>query len=566
VAPAVEPAGPSAGAVPKGLIPADRLDEILTIAAVDPLQKVFRESSYFPEAPAIADVARGEYASLQFVLRAGRKIRNLSVRVEPIVLGKATLTGATARFVGYVKVSRRAPAPSADRLVSLSGYFPDPLLDQTAIDVSRDIAQPVWLTVPIPPNAIPGKYEGKITFLGTIEGKPFRVSRHFTVNVFPVTITGTRLWVTNWFFTDPDTLKIFNGGQPVEKYSSRYWELVRQLARVMKAYRQNVAWVHPLDLVQFKLDGEQWSFDFANFDQMVSLLVEEGVIGRIEGGHIGGRESTWESQFVVDVPVVKPEGTTLEKRPVSDPEANSFYSQFIPALMGHLKDKGWDGVYIQHLADEPTAVNAKSYVEIAAFIKSLAPGLKIIEACHSKDVNNMVNVWVPELDFFSSDYEFYQARQQAGDELWFYTCLAPQGEFPNRFIELPLLKTRYIHWLNFRYGATGYLHWGFNCWQSAAEGNPYGETTGIIMESGNTLPGGDSWIVYPENGRVLSSIRLEAMRDGIFDYELLKMLEEKQPEKAREICRNQVFTFTNCDLDIRTFRKARTALLELLSQ
>jgi hypothetical protein len=56
------------------------------------------------------------------------------------------------------------------------------------------------------------------------------------------------------------------------------------------------------------------------------------------------------------------------------------------------------------------------------------------------------------------------------------------------------------------------------------------------------------------------------MRDGIFDYELLKMLEEKQPDKAREICRNLVFTFTNYDMDIRAFRRARREILELLSK
>jgi hypothetical protein len=564
--PPVETAGPSFPRSQRGLIPAAVLGEILTVAAVDPLEKVFRESTYFPDMEAEADAARGEYASLQFVLRSSKNIRNLAVKLEPILFGKASLTGATAKFVGYVKVSRVTPDPSRDRLTPLSGYFPDPLLERPALDVPRDNTQPVWVTVPVPQDAVPGMYHGRITFGGTVEGKAFRLTRPFTVNVFPATIIGSRLWVTNWFFTDPRTLRFLNNGQPVEKGSSRYWDFVRMLARIMKAYRQNVAWVHPLDLVKFSQTGNVWSFDFSDFDKMVGVLMEEGVIGRIEGGHIGGRETTWESQFVVNVPIPGPEGTVLEKRPITDPVACNFYTQFIPALMFHLKDKGWDGIYMQHIADEPIPMNTRSYVDIASFIKNLAPHLKIVEACHSKDVDNIINIWVPQLDFFSSDYAFYQERQQAGDEVWFYTCLAPQGEFPNRFIELPLLKTRYIHWLNFKYGATGYLHWGLNYWQNAGEGNPYGETTGIIMESGNLLPGGDSWIVYPDNGRLESSIRLEAMRDGLHDYELLKMLEQKRPEKAREIANRLVFDFTNCDLDIRSFRRARREILELLSQ
>ena len=56
------------------------------------------------------------------------------------------------------------------------------------------------------------------------------------------------------------------------------------------------------------------------------------------------------------------------------------------------------------------------------------------------------------------------------------------------------------------------------------------------LESGNTLPGGDSWIVYPKNGKLYSSIRLEAMRDGIADYTLLQMLAQKEPDLAKELC------------------------------
>lgn len=581
VTPAAAPSGPGAsrGAV-RGEIPAAELEDMLTVAAVDSLQKVFRESSYFPGEGAVADAARGEYASVQFVLRSSRVIRYLAAGVDSVRSGESRLAGATARFVGYVKVSQRTPEPSEDRLLPLSGYYPDPLLESAAVDVPRDCAQPVWVTVPVPQDAAPGAYQGTVTFTGQIEGRTFRVSRTFTVNVHPVTVTGTRLWVTNWFFTSPEVMKMMNGGLPVEERSDRWWELVRVLARKMKEYRQNVAWVHPLDLVGFGRQGDRWTFDFADFDKMTGLLVDEGVARRIEGAHIGGREAGWESRVVVHVPAVKSDGaaggageaaagdpagrTVLGKRPISDPEARAFYAQFIPALMAHLVDKGWDKIYIQHIADEPIPMNTDTYVEIAAFVKSLAPGLRIIEACHSKDVNDIIDIWVPQLNFFGDDLAFYEARRKAGDEVWFYTCLAPQGDYPNRFIELPLIKTRYVHWLNFRYGATGYLHWGFNAWYHASGGNPFLEAS-ALQEGGNPLPGGDCWIAYPGNGKVLSSIRLEAMRDGIFDHELLSMLEERQPGRAGEIAAKLVFSLTHVDLDIKAFRRARAEILDLLS-
>ena len=304
-----------------------------------------------------------------------------------------------------------------------------------------------------------------------------------------------------------------------------------------------------------------YTFDFTNFDRAVEIFIEEGVIGRIEGGHIGTRESTWTTPFQVFVPVTENDETTFEKYDASSETATEFYGQFIPALMRHLEDRGWREIYMQHLADEPITENVDSYIEIANLVHQHAPDLDIVEACHSKDLDETVKIWVPQLNFLNEDADFYRERAEAGDEIWFYTCLAPQGEYANRFVELPLLKTRVLHWINFRAASPGYLHWGFNFWR----GDPFDEVTGIITESGNVLPGGDAWIVYPGYGKLLSSIRLEAMRDGIVDYDLLKRFETLDPERAAELARRVVYNFERYDMDIPSFREKRREVLKTLS-
>ena len=100
--------------------------------------------------------------------------------------------------------------------------------------------------------------------------------------------------------------------------------------------------------------------------------------------------------------------------------------------------------------------------------------MRVMEATQTRELVGAVNTWVPILDHFHRDYEFLRQRQKAGDEVWFYTCCGPTGSFANRFIELPLIKTRLLHWINFRYGAAGYLHWGFNYWNPAS--SPFDET------------------------------------------------------------------------------------------
>ena len=540
----------------------EALDDLLIVQAVDPLEKVFRETAVFSPREAVADVARGEHATFQFAIRSARPIKGLRAVAGPVTSEIGALPTPEVGFVGYVKVGRSTPRPSRDRLLPPSGYYPDPILKAPALDVAANLTQPVWLRLAIPKDATPGTYQGTLTLTGQLGERDFEMVQPFTVHVYPPVIDTTSLWVTNWYSLGQDKLALLNDGESVEPYSQTYWELVRVLARTMADYRQNVALISPLRLAHYTVDDGQYVIDFSHFDKTVEIFIEEGVVGRIEGGHFGGRESHWTSPFVVSVPIVDGEEVRFERHPITEEPARSFYAQFLPALVDHLKARGWLGRYLQHLADEPIAENADSYIDLASYVREQAPELKIVEALHNRDLEGAVDVWVPQLNFMHEDYDFYAARSEAGEEAWFYTCLAPQGEYANRFIELPLLKTRILHWINYRYAIPGYLHWGLNFWR----GDPFDETTGIIVESGNVLPGGDAWIVYPGYRTLLPSIRLEAMRDGIVDYELLKRLEQTHPEEAKELARQVVYRFDLYDMNIEAFRDKRRRILTLLSE
>jgi hypothetical protein len=531
---------------------------------VDPLEKVLTEASYFPVKEALSEVVRGENATLQFVVRSPYSIHDLRVTVSRAASEGKTLPEAKTGFVGYVRVGRSIWDYSRDRIVSASGYYPDPVLEQESINVDFGNTQPIWVSVPVPADAAAGLYKGTITITGVNGKKKFRLSKEYSVKVYPVTVGKSSLWVTNWFSINPGQLRWMNGGSLFEEYSDQHWEYIRTLARKMADYRQNVAIISPLALSEFRYENGKWNIDFAKFDRVVEIFIQEGVIGRIEGGHIGGRESTWLSQFVVMVPS---KGDDPEKKfenlPISDPAAQEFYKEFLPVLYNHLKEKGWDKIYMQHLADEPIEENIKSYIEIARFVRKLVPDFRFIDACHSKNLGDVLDIWVPQLDFMDRDYAFYNEQNRKGKEAWFYTCLSPKGEYVNRFIEIPLLRTRFMHWVNFKYNIPGYLHWGLNYWNS---NDPFGEQTSIQYEGGNILPGGDSWIIYPRNGKLFSSIRYDAMRDGIVDYELFRMLEKKDSVKAREIINKVIFKFDRYDNNIEAFRAHRRDLMESLSE
>jgi hypothetical protein len=190
-------------------------------------------------------------------------------------------------------------------------------------------------------------------------------------------------------------------------------------------------------------------------------------------------------------------------------------------------------------------------------VHEFAPGMKIMEASQTRGLVGAVNTWVPILDHFHRDYDFLRERELDGDEVWFYTCCGPTGNYANRFIELPLMKVRLLHWINFRYAAKGYLHWGFNYWNPST--SPFEETT-------FQWPGGDSWIVYPKDGKLLSSIRLEAMRDGIGDNELLSMYFARDPVAAQKLAAEIILDFDRYDTNIARFHARRLQLLQALEK
>jgi hypothetical protein len=122
----------------------------------------------------------------------------------------------------------------------------------------------------------------------------------------------------------------------------------------------------------------------------------------------------------------------------------------------------------------------------------------------------------------------------------------------NRLMDSPLIKVRLLQWLDFRYGFTGFLHWGRSYWTP----DPILDTQPVINANRNLLPSGDAFIVYPDKARmsVYSSIRLETMLQGTEDYEMLMALKSKDPTAASHIAQEAITGLTDYVRDPQQFR------------
>ena len=191
----------------------------------------------------------------------------------------------------------------------------------------------------------------------------------------------------------------------------------------------------------------------------------------------------------------------------------------------------------------------------------------MIEASETTHCRDRLEAWVPKLDHLAAWQQAYEAAQREGNELWLYTVgIYQAGSLPNKTVDVPLIETRLLHWLNYRYRLGGYLHWGFNAW-----------TDDPINAPGQHR--GDGWHVYPKPGGLLDSLRWEQMRAGIQDYECLKLLENRiarirtklspraaalidPARRATEIASQVVRTYSDCTRDPDVLYAARRQAIE----
>ncbi|MDR0608875.1 MAG: family 16 glycosylhydrolase [Planctomycetaceae bacterium] len=533
----------------------------LTVARIDPLDKVTKTQDDFYQISSSAAVAKGETAMFQFVLRSEKPIENLKIEAdnlqqvivqqsknlrqghENLKLEKTknseTIKPSPVNFVGYVKTGNVTE-------------YPDVLLEPQN-KIAAKTNQSVLISYKIPKEIAEGIYEATVAISGKIDGKDFRCEKQVTANIYNVTVPEQTLWVTNWSLGN--FLEKLNDNKKVERLSPKYWELLKLIANTAREHGQNVYLISPTNYCNITINDSQYSFDFTNFDNAVELFIDEGGLKRIEGGHLAG----W-AHGAKELLIKVPDGNgKFEPLPLSNEKTKNFLSQFIPALYKHLREKKWEQIYIQHIGDEPTSV--ESYNEVAKYLKSLEPNMKTIEATIlGKKVDNNVDVHVPIIWYYDKEEYFYREHQKNGGEVWFYiSCDAK--DYANRFYDRPLLQNRLLHWFNFRYDITGYLHWGLSWWQEI-EGD---EKTGFTAPP-QKLPPGDCFIIYPGNNKIYSSLRFVTMRDAVCDYELLKLLENRDPSKAKQLAESLIPQPNKYENNISIFRAKRVQLLEWLSE
>ena len=176
-----------------------------------------------------------------------------------------------------------------------------------------------------------------------------------------------------------------------------------------------------------------------------------------------------------------------------------------------------------HLTDEPRENDITTYYKCREIVKKHIGEMKIIDAVSEYRFveKSFVDIGVPLISAYDGIREKY-----AGDLFVYYCCGPADNYYTNRFLCMPLHRTRILGTQLYLNDAAGFLHWGFNFYNTALSYStidPYKET-----DAGGMFPSGDAFIVYPdrENKGVRSTLRAKALKRGFEDYRLLKTLEK----------------------------------------
>jgi hypothetical protein len=419
---------------------------------VDALVKVFPHdlAGTNRAAPQSWLVARNGHASVQFALKADDALKNLSARA---ICGGGL--ECQVRRVGYVPVSSDPPGTPVDELLRPApAFFPDPLFETFPYDLPAGRTDSIWITVYAPAVVKPGIYKGEVT----VEAAGKRIGGgDFQVRVAEVAVPERQtLRVTNWFNTSPAH---FAEHYTLSGEDERYWELLGNIGRVMADHKQNAILTPIMELTDTGIERGKISYGFARLDRWVGTFDKAG-IPIIEGGHLLSRVSGYQTPLRIPAFVVEDGKVAIRKLEPDDPRAEQHLHSYLSALYAHLKERGWASRYMQHIHDEPHGDERPLYNRYAKLIRGELPGIATIDAVSlDQDLGffaDVADIWVPVLGSFDKQMDKIQSHLAKGGQAWFYTCIFPQGQYLNRFTDLPLMKTRLLHWFNYGTGSTGF--------------------------------------------------------------------------------------------------------------
>ena len=527
----------------------------------------------------VMHAARNEYESLQVVIRSTDcDIDNVTITAEPFP-GDNVPTIEIGEIVN-VRATRGSELMGDYCRGDCPTYFPEYYTKSNVLGtVKKNQTRAMVVEIYVPKNTAAGTYKTALT-VSSAQGQrelPLSVQVHNATLPDP---KDSEFSYTCWTYTagfPDDHISLMNDLYfDAGTYNNNFWKLQENYAKAMAKERQNVIFVPINSLLasDMTIDSEgKYHFTFKNFDRYLETYLKYGSVKSFAGSHLMDKDwyltpdasdPSWPTHSCVTWVYYNDNGTVRTKWVFSDkPEAENHLRQMLTALYAHLREKGWDEMWLQYVSDEVDGQTPISQVRSNyRLVQELMPTCRTSEAGSNllEKYGSDLQVPVPRIDDYDRLKDAYDQVNKTG-EVWGYTCCVPQGNFVNRMSDFPLLSTRIIGWYWYYQNLDGYLHWAWNYWDygNVKPSEPWEDTSCL----GGPM---DAWLVFPdiENTSVLEGTRATAVRDGFEDNELLRLAGAKDSQAVKKLLSKLVTSSQNFERDPQKLLNARMELFRII--
>lgn len=185
-------------------------------------------------------------------------------------------------------------------------------------------------------------------------------------------------------------------------------------------------------------------------------------------------------------------------------------------------------------AKENGFASADEFIEaVAESVRTLYHVATIAANTDYEEILPFLNAGCPLFDAY--DTEEGRAKYYMQTQKWWYGCVAPEPPYATYRIDDSMLSPRMVSWMQAEYGVIGNLYWATTIYAENVNWT-YQEIYDYYSGNAERYPGanGDGFLFYPGaqygvDGPV-ASMRLEAIRDGLEEYELLYALQNSYNE------------------------------------
>lgn len=509
--------------------------------------------------------ARNEFEAFQIAINGGSGGAT-NVRVQPF-----TLSGPGGATIGSSNIWMYREGLITTQYASNQevspGTWPDALIpdvDETAheqrnafpFDVPPGENRVVWVDVLVPQNAAAGTYAGTVSLSGD---NGFAATVDVSLQVWPFALPSTSSLPSTFGIGWDAACVGYYGGY--NACGGDQGVITTQLQMVQFFLDHRVS----IDSVYTGPSSNTSGYDWASWDAIYGPYFNGTAGTRLSGAKLTSIRYSWTGD-----------------------------SAHYGAWAQHFKAQGWFDRTFDYTCDEPP--NGCAYSDIPGRVSTVRAGdpdfrtlvTTNIDAATSNGVLSDITQMTPiinEMDdkagssFAGSQRSKYDAYVNGGGKLFWYQscesigCGTPKSYdaystgWPSMMIDTPAMRNRAMEWLSYVYRMQGELYY---------------ETTFAFDSGGDAWNtqwyfggNGDGTLVYPGTpSRIggstpvpVASMRLKLIREGMEDYEYLKMVSDLgDPGFALQQALTVVTNPYTIDDDPTAVYAARTALAQRIVQ